>query len=116
MKKVYLIILLQIVCFFNAKAQEAAMPFSPGLDVFNPVTGTVIDAPFADDFNYQNIPIGFDFNYAGNSFDTMVVSTNGFISFDNIVLNNFIFYALNTNYNNVISPFSADLKNNLSQT
>ena len=99
--------------FYNAKAQVAAMPFSPNLETFSAITGTVIDTPNADDVNYQNIPIGFDFNYAGNSFDTMVVSTNGFISFDNIVLYNFIFYALNTNYNNVISPFSADLKNNL---
>ncbi len=113
MKKFYIIIFFQTVLFYNAKAQVAAMPFSPNLETFSAITGTVIDTPNADDVNYQNIPIGFDFNYAGNSFDTMVVSTNGFISFDNIVLYNFIFYALNTNYNNVISPFSADLKNNL---
>ena len=114
MKKFYLIIFLQIVFFYHAKAQVAAMPFSPGLDVFNPITGTVIDAPNVDDFNYQNIPIGFDFNYAGNSFDTMVVSTNGFISFDTVPFTAWLFQALSSNYKNIIAPLNADLKRNLS--
>jgi uncharacterized repeat protein (TIGR01451 family) len=113
MKKVYLIIFLQIMFFCNVKAQVAAMPFSPGLDVFNPITGTVIDAPNADDFIYNNLPIGFNFNFGGNIYDTMTISTNGFVSFDSnpSQLN---WNALSDSGNNVIAPFSADLMHNLS--
>jgi uncharacterized repeat protein (TIGR01451 family) len=114
MKRIFLIIFIQTLFLYHVKAQVAAMPFSPALDVFNPITGTVIDAPNADDFNYQNIPIGFDFNYAGNSFDTMVVSTNGFISFDSVPFTAWLFQALSSNYKNIIAPLNADLKRNLS--
>ena len=114
MKKFYIIIFFQTVLFYNAKAQVAAMPFSPNLDTFSAITGTVIDTPNADDVNYQNIPVGFDFNYAGNSFDSMVVSTNGYISFNNVNLNSFIYAALSSNNNNIIAPFSTDLMHHLS--
>jgi len=114
MKKFYIIIFFQTVLFCNAKAQAAAMPFSPNLDTFSAITGTVIDTPNADDVNYQNIPVGFDFNYAGNSFDSMVVSTNGYISFNNVNLNSFIYAALSSNNNNIIAPFSTDLMHHLS--
>lgn len=114
MKKLYIIIFFQTVLFYNAKAQVAAMPFSPNLDTFSAITGTVIDTPNADDVNYQNIPVGFDFNYAGNSFDSMVVSTNGYISFNNVNLNSFIYAALSSNNNNIIAPFSTDLMHHLS--
>ena len=114
MKKFYIIIFFQTVLFYNAKAQVAAMPFSPNLDTFSALTGTVIDTPNADDVNYQNIPVGFDFNYAGNSFDSMVVSTNGYISFNNVNLNSFIYAALSSNNNNIIAPFSTDLMHHLS--
>jgi hypothetical protein len=114
MKNFYIIIFFQTVLFYNAKAQVAAMPFSPNLDTFSALTGTVIDTPNADDVNYQNIPVGFDFNYAGNSFDSMVVSTNGYISFNNVNLNSFIYAALSSNNNNIIAPFSTDLMHHLS--
>jgi uncharacterized repeat protein (TIGR01451 family) len=114
MKKIYFIVSLQIMFFCHVKAQVAAMPFSPGLDVFNPITGTVIDAPNVDDVVYNNIPIGFNFNFAGVSFDTMKISTNGFISFNSNNCGLIYSSALNSNCNYIIAPFSSDLKNNLS--
>lgn len=114
MKKHTLLLAMFVLFAAKLQAQVAAMPFSPGLDVFNPINGTVIDAPNADDVNYQNIPIGFDFNYAGSSFDTMVISTNGFISFDTVPFNAWLFYALSSNINNVIAPLNDDLKHILS--
>jgi uncharacterized repeat protein (TIGR01451 family) len=114
MKKFYLVIFLQIVFFYHAKAQVAAMPFSPGLDVFNPITGTVIDAPNADDVYYNNIPIGFDFNFAGIIVDSMKISTNGFVSF-NLSSNPALYSALSSlNTSLVVAPFSSDLRNFLS--
>jgi uncharacterized repeat protein (TIGR01451 family) len=114
MKKIYLIAFLQIAFFYHAKAQVAAVPFSPGLDVFNPITGTVIDTPNADDVYYNNIPIGFDFNFAGNTFDSMKISTNGFISF-NLNSNATLYNAISSpNTSLVVAPFSSDLKNFLS--
>lgn len=113
MKKHTLFLAIFVLFAAKLQAQVAAMPFSPGLDVFNPINGTVIDAPNADDVNYQNIPIGFDFNYAGISYNTMTVSTNGFISFSNLPFNAFIFSALSSGNNNIVAPFSTDLMHHL---
>jgi uncharacterized repeat protein (TIGR01451 family) len=112
MKKIYLTIFLQTLFFFNVKAQVAAIPFSPNLDVFNPITGTIVDMPLADDVYYNNIPIGFDFNYAGVNYDTMKISTNGFITFD-LNANGMVFNVLNSNINLAVAPFSSDLRNML---
>lgn len=109
MKKIYTSLLILLLITTSTKAQVAALPFSPGLDVFNPITGTIIDTPNADDVYYNNIPVGFDFNFAGNSFDTMKISTNGFISF-NLSTTGLLFSALaNANSSLIIAPFSADL-------
>jgi hypothetical protein len=43
--------------------------------------GTTIPFASSDDSNYGPIPIGFDFPFYENSYDTVRVSTNGFLSF-----------------------------------
>ena len=49
---------------------------------FAPVSGTGIAGPSGDDVLGGPYPIGFSFNYYGNTFTNVYISTNGFISFD----------------------------------
>jgi hypothetical protein len=67
----------------------------------------------ADDENYGAFPLGFDFSFYGNSFSTVRLCTNGFLSFTSTATT----YA-NTQIgdsdepNNLIAPFFDDLSPN----
>ncbi len=114
MKKICIFIFILSLIKFELKAQVAAMPFSPSYEVFNPITGIVIDAPNVDDVHYNDIPIGFTFNFGGSSFDTIEISTNGFITFGTNSSYNLwnLIGAQGTEF--IAAPFGHDLKNHLS--
>ncbi len=94
----------------TAKAQVAAYPYTASLDTFNVITGTTVDMPGVDDVQYGNLNIGFNFNYGGVSHSTFTASTNGYIVLASNASSTF-YNPLNGSFNNVISPFGADLMN-----
>jgi uncharacterized repeat protein (TIGR01451 family) len=94
--------------FNSASAQVSTMPYTVALDSFGTITGTTLDAPMADDNYYANIPIGFNFDFAGSTHTTMVVSCNGYIQLDTLPTNMFSNF-LNGTFNNRIAAFAADL-------
>ncbi len=113
-KHIYSLVAVALFMLFSSVsyAQVAAMPFTPALDSFIVVTGTTIDAPNADDANYHNLPIGFDFYYHGTAFHNMTVSNNGYISLDSMANGSF-YSPIAGSVNNVISALGADLINHL---
>lgn len=107
---------LNLLCFFlfftlgNAvNAQVSSIPFTAALDSFAPITGVIIDSPNADDQAYSNIPIGFNFDFAGSIHSSIIVSCNGYIQLDSFPTSNFV-NILGGNYNNRIAALGADLK------
>ncbi|MBK9399645.1 MAG: hypothetical protein IPN36_01950 [Bacteroidetes bacterium] len=85
MKNLQLIILsfFLFICVSNTlNAQVSTVPFTAALDTFAPITGITIDGPNADDIAYSNIPIGFNFDFAGSTHSSMIVSCNGYIQLD----------------------------------
>lgn len=55
----------------------ASIPFAPSTP-----SGTTNPGPAGDDVVSASIPIGFNFGYYGTTYSNIVISTNGFISFD----------------------------------
>jgi len=67
---------------FGYRWKDSDEPGGPIFDWFDITTvGTVVAGLDGDDENIQGIPIGFDFPFYGNSFNTVNFSTNGFLSF-----------------------------------
>ena len=111
---------LNLLCFFLlitlgniVNAQVSSIPFTAALDSFAPITGVIIDSPNADDQAYSNIPIGFNFDFAGSTHSSMIVSCNGYIQLDTFP-NSLFVNILGGNYNNRIAALGADLKNSSS--
>lgn len=107
---------LNILSFFffisvsnTMNAQVSTVPFTAALDTFAPITGITIDGPNADDIAYSNIPIGFNFDFAGSTHSSMIVSCNGYIQLDTFPTGLFV-NILGGNYNNRIAALGADLK------
>jgi subtilisin family serine protease len=96
---------------FGYTWRDSDDPDGPAFDWVD-ITG--IGAPITltsgDDANVQGIPIGFDFPYYGNTFNTVNVCTNGWLSFTSTVtaLSN---YALPNSSapENLLAPFWDDL-------
>tara|TARA_R110002012_G_scaffold109617_1_gene253553 strand:- start:54371 stop:59494 length:5124 start_codon:yes stop_codon:yes gene_type:complete len=82
--------------------------FEANIEAYQEITGgTVItNSNNANDVFYNNINIGFDFTFGGQTFNQIGVSTNGFASFSN---GNGVTYPLEEGLENSISPFSGDL-------
>ncbi|MBN1986081.1 MAG: hypothetical protein JW761_07240, partial [Prolixibacteraceae bacterium] len=97
MKKFYLLSLLVMFCAFLSRAQlsEIVLQPDPGecCAVFNfedyvvqnvpyaPVAGTGTTVSLGDDQVSGALPIGFDFNFYGNTYSMFYISSNGFITF-----------------------------------
>ena len=101
MKKVFLSLMLGILCGFTAYAQCDLYRFTEQTKVYTPLTtstqyevqaGTPLDFillnngqrlafPQADSAITDNVamPIGFDFEFAGTTYDRFIDSANGFI-------------------------------------
>ena len=58
-----------------------ASPSSPTNLVANGATGVALASGTLDDGGWQNIPIGFTYNFFGNNYTTINVGTNGVIQF-----------------------------------
>jgi hypothetical protein len=69
--------------FKTFSAKTANYAFTKSVDNFVELTGsTALDEIEVDDEMSENIPIGFQFLYNGESFDTLRVSSNGFLTFN----------------------------------
>ena len=92
MKKQLHLLLFVFYCLIvqTTNAQVSSIPYAAALDNFTVISGTTIDAPFADDVFYSHIPIGFSFDYAGSSHTEMVVSCNGYIQLDTLPNSQFV--------------------------
>jgi hypothetical protein len=77
------------------------------------ITGVGTAIPFvSDDANLGSYPIGFSFPFYGNSFSTVRVCTNGWLSFTNSVDNDWTNQTLPTSASypeNLVAPFWDDL-------
>ncbi|HMT36498.1 MAG TPA: hypothetical protein PKC41_11610, partial [Chitinophagaceae bacterium] len=93
----------------TTRAQVNAIPFSQSIDTFQYINGTIVDAPNEDDIFHDNLPIGFNFIYNGNTTDKFGVCTNGFIVLDSLMHSGF--WNLNVNSTNQINVLFGDLRN-----
>ena len=108
----YLKIIISCFCLLLYKpvaAQVATMPYTVALDSFAPISGVILDSPMADDASYTNIPIGFNFDFAGSTHTDMIVSCNGYIQLDTLPSSLFVNILSGTS-NNRIAAFGADLQ------
>ncbi|HZW40234.1 MAG TPA: T9SS type A sorting domain-containing protein [Ignavibacteriaceae bacterium] len=86
-------IFLQILFFtllmvINGSAQSIInYNFTPSVGTYTPITGDTLalSGGSADDGWYNNIPIGFTFYYMGNAYNNVSASTNGWLTFDQIL-------------------------------
>ncbi len=58
-----------------------ASPSSPTNLVANGTTGVALASGTLDDGGWQNIPIGFTYNFFGNNYTTLNIGTNGVLQF-----------------------------------
>lgn len=112
-KKLYYTLLFFIAIVFypgKGKAQVSAIPFTPSLATYTPISGNVLSGPpNMDDYSFNNLPIGFDFYFAGVLHNTMSVTSNGYLVLDTVASGVF-FNILSGQENNVLAPFGADLR------
>lgn len=84
--------------------------FSSNSGVYTEFTeGTVHGTSANDNEVFNNIPIGFDFDYNGTVYTAVSIATNGFIAMGPTVSSTNLPLSTGTS-NNVIAPFSRDLK------
>lgn len=112
MKKLYSILALVFLTYASVDAQVASYTFAQaaGSPVYltagytEHATGTA-----NDDANYNNIAIGFIFNYNGTNYTTVSINTNGFIAMGSSVTSSYSPISGGTS-NDVISALGADLQ------
>ena len=80
MKKIILIFVLLAALKVSGQTNYYlyTIPYNP--DPFT--VGNVIPGMAVDDHYSNAIPIGFSFNFFGNNYNSLLVSTNGYITFD----------------------------------
>ncbi len=102
-----LLFIFQIAGFISLKAQDADYyDFIASSGTYTPVTGTGLTFSSADDAS-TTITLPFTFNYCGNNYTSLVVCTNGMVTFGTAVsLSNSL---ASTTYINVLAPFWDDL-------
>lgn len=72
---------LLLMVALDCHAQSYSLSGSAG--TFTPVaSGTAVDAVESDDSMSSTIPIGFSFNYYGNTYTQLKACSNGFLTFD----------------------------------
>ena len=89
--RLVIFILLAFISQKKTTAQNFDYAFSKetySFEFLNDSTKAIIDSSVWDDKSYR-IPVGFNFNFAGNSFDSITVKTNGTITFDSVGQFNF---------------------------
>jgi len=77
---------LNVVAIGPGPASQYGFAASSG--TFSPLSGgTVVSSLLADDAISAAIPIGFGFNFSGNSYSNVYASSNGFLSFNSAATN-----------------------------
>ena len=65
----------------SVKSQTASQyQFTPSSGTYNPITGTVIPVSATDDGISGSVPLPFSFTFAGTSYSTFSLSSNGLIT------------------------------------
>ena len=107
----FAMLLAMVLSQNTTRAQNiSSMPYTASMDTFQTITGTTVDALNVDDMTYNNIPLGFTFNYGGINHNKIAITTNGWIDVDSV--GNSLFTGIfNGSNNNVIAPFAGDLRN-----
>jgi len=59
----------------------SVMPFTHALPAETEYPGIIVHSGFADDRRWGEFPIGFDFDFFGNTYSTFYVSSNGQVTF-----------------------------------
>jgi hypothetical protein len=107
-------IFIFLICtHLSAKSQVLQINpycFSQNNTTYSPITsGTVLGTTSNDDQSFQNLPIGFDFNFKGTIFTRFCVNTNGYITLGD-TSNGVNFNPISSPIdNNVISALGTDL-------
>ncbi len=111
MKKIFTIALLSYFFIFKnelTNAQVSALPFSMSLGTFGFITGDTLSHPMDDDINYPLQPIGFDFVFNNDTFQTFGCSSNGCIRLGALTTTSYTPSSITTNY---ICVLMQDLQN-----
>lgn len=118
MKKNYfnsLLVWLLLSGFFNLKAQLIpSYSFSSSIGSYPAITGgTVLGNNTNDDDIFDNVPIGFNFNFGGTVFNELSVCANGFIKFGSL-LNSSTYNPISDNFGDdtIVAALGADIASN----
>jgi subtilisin-like proprotein convertase family protein len=120
MRKITALFIFIIVTFFTTKsnAQVCGYSFSQGIGTYTPISGGTYlygnsaGNSYWDDGISQNHPIGFNFNFAGTTFDRFSLNPNGYITMGTSIvydLYNVLCGGRGSGRNNVISALTTDL-------
>ncbi len=123
MKKIYksAAVLLTALFGLNAKAQlVSAYSFVQQSATYNqialgtPGSSVIVNNSTSDDDVFSALPIGFNFNYAGTTYTSFAVNTNGWMSLGNTVP--FSSYSPISSVGNAIAAFGRDMQLGTRQT
>lgn len=114
MRKFILSMVLLLMCVvFTSNAQNMKYEYTTGTTAFTPITGasgfTLLGTTPLDDGYSAPVAIGFQFSYAGATYDSFQVSTNGFIRLGEGLTNATASNALAGTLRRIIAPLWDDL-------
>ncbi|MFZ9028070.1 MAG: HYR domain-containing protein, partial [Crocinitomicaceae bacterium] len=109
------LLMMMLIFIKTMFAQVSNYSFSEDLITYTEISGGTVynsgNGPSRiDDQTYNNLPIGFTFNYDGIDYTQISISANGFIAFSSSVSNSFNPLSSATASNNVVSALGFDLQ------
>jgi N-terminal domain of BNR-repeat neuraminidase/Secretion system C-terminal sorting domain len=109
-KASFLFVLIFMFSCHQLKAQVSTYAFSQGNSLYTPITGGLVheSGSAIDNNDYNNIPIGFTFNYNCQNFTSISINANGFIAFGSSVELAFLPISFGAS-NNVVAALGRDL-------
>ncbi len=118
MKKIFTNFLLALAVIMTSQTLKAQLiplyTFSSSAISYSAIIGgTVLGTNANDDEIFDNVPIGFNFNYGGTSFSQLSVCANGFLKFG-VLLNSSSYNAISDNFGDdtIVAALSRDLASN----
>ncbi|MBL7911238.1 MAG: T9SS type A sorting domain-containing protein [Bacteroidia bacterium] len=113
------LILMMLMGFQKIHAQLIpSYSFSSAAVTYSAITGgTILGTNLNDDDVFDNVPIGFNFNYGGNNFNQLSVCANGFIKFG-VLLNTSTYNPISDSFGDdtIVSALGADIASNAGGT
>src|SRR3954467_11795489 len=102
MKKKYINYLLALCTLLSLQKLQAQLiplyTFSSSAITYSVITGgTVLGTNANDDDIFDNVPIGFTFNYGGVNFTQLSVCANGYVK-PGVLLNNFSYQPISDGF------------------